>query len=66
MLAYKLDEAAALLESKRDAAELSLSQVEEDMEFLREQQTVMEVNTARVYNWDVRRRRLARQAQGEQ
>ena len=66
MLAYKLDEAAELLESKRTAAETNLSQVEEDLEFLREQQTVMEVNTARVYNWDVRRRRLARQAAGEQ
>jgi len=32
----------------------------EDLEWLREQITVMEVNIARVYNWDVRRRREAR------
>ncbi|KZV91872.1 prefoldin subunit [Exidia glandulosa HHB12029] len=62
MLAYKLNEAAELLESKKSAAEQNLAHVDEDLEFLREQQTVMEVNTARVYNWDVRRRRLARQA----
>lgn len=61
MLAYKLDEAIELLESKRAAAETQLTQCEEDLEFLREQVTVMEVNTARVYNWDVRRRRLKRQ-----
>jgi len=37
------------------------SAVFQDLEFLREQITVMEVNTARVYNWDVRRRRERRQ-----
>ncbi|CAJ0751835.1 14231_t:CDS:2, partial [Entrophospora sp. SA101] len=30
----------------------------EDLEFLREQITTMEVNTARVYNWDVKKRRV--------
>ena len=31
--------------------------VEEDLEFLRENITTMEVNTARLYNWDVERRK---------
>ncbi|KAJ8583358.1 Prefoldin subunit 3 [Rhizopogon salebrosus TDB-379] len=68
MLSYKLTEAAALLRSKLDLAETSLKATIEDLEFLREQLTVMEVNTARVYNWDVKRRRerrLAGEAEGK-
>ena len=61
MLSYKLPEAIALLRSKLEAAEASLKTVVEDLEFLREQITVMEVNTARVYNWDVKRRRELRE-----
>ncbi|KAH9916392.1 Prefoldin subunit 3 [Epithele typhae] len=57
MLAYKLPAAVSLLRSKLEAARNSLESVIEDLEFLREQITVMEVNTARVYNWDVKRRR---------
>lgn len=57
MLEYTLEEAVELLTNKLDAAERNLKGVVEDLEFLREQITVMEVNTARVYNYDVRRRR---------
>ena len=57
MLEYPLDEAVELLTNKLDAAERNLKGIVEDLEFLREQITVMEVNTARVYNYDVRRRR---------
>ncbi|KAH7323411.1 Prefoldin subunit-domain-containing protein [Rhizoctonia solani] len=63
MLAYKLPEAQELLTSKLSSAQQNLSNVVEDLEFLREQITIMEVNTARVYNWDVRRRRLRREAE---
>lgn len=61
MLAYKIPAAVTLLRSKLNAAQGSLASVIEDLEFLREQITVMEVNTARVYNWDVRRRRELRE-----
>ena len=61
MLAYKLPAAISLLRSKQDAAQKTLETVVEDLEFLREQITVMEVNTARVYNWDVKRRRELRE-----
>ncbi|KAM5538762.1 hypothetical protein V8D89_007484 [Ganoderma adspersum] len=61
MLAYKIPAAVILLRSKLDAAQSSLASVIEDLEFLREQITVMEVNTARVYNWDVKRRRELRE-----
>ena len=65
MLSYTLEEAEELLQSKLTAAEHNLSNVDEDLEFLREQTTVMEVNTARVYNWDVRRRREQRKVAEE-
>jgi hypothetical protein len=40
MLAYPIDEAEELLESKLKAAKTSLSNCEEDLDFLREQVTV--------------------------
>jgi prefoldin subunit 5 len=40
MLAYPIDEAESLLEEKLRAAESSLANCEEDLEFLREQITV--------------------------
>lgn len=57
MLAYPLDEAETMLAEKLTAAEASLANCEEDLEFLREQITTLEVATARVYNWDVVQRR---------
>jgi hypothetical protein len=68
MLSYKLVEAVELLRGKLSAAEQSLKNTEDDLEFIREQITVMEVNTARVYNWDVKRRRerrLREEAEGK-
>ena len=62
MLSYTQDEAIALLSSKLAAAKQNLANATEDLEFLREQVTVMEVNTARCYNWDVKRRREKREA----
>ncbi|PYH83952.1 Prefoldin, subunit 3 [Aspergillus uvarum CBS 121591] len=57
MLAYPIAEAAAMLAEKLAVAETSLQNCEEDLEFLREQITTLEVATARVYNWDVVQRR---------
>jgi len=57
MLSYPLSEAQQLLSQKLAAARANLAGLTSDLEFLREQITVMEVNTARVYNYDVRRRR---------
>lgn len=61
MLSYKIPTAIELLKSKLEAAQTSLTNTVEDLEFLREQLTIMEVNTARVYNWDVKRRRDRRE-----
>ncbi|KAJ1920703.1 hypothetical protein H4219_001102 [Mycoemilia scoparia] len=57
MLEYSLDEALELLQSKLNTANKGLENANEDISFLRDQITTMEVNTARIYNWDVRQRR---------
>lgn len=57
MLEYTIEEAIELLKSRLAAAKETLMTAEEDLEFLRENITTMEVNTARVYNWDVQKRR---------
>jgi prefoldin subunit 5 len=56
MLEYPLDEAETLLKQNMDAAAVNLKCLEHDQEFLRDQLTTTEVNMARVYNWDVKRR----------
>lgn len=61
MLAYPLDEAAELLTTKLEGARGKKAECEEDIEFLREQITTLEVATARVYNWDVGVRRKERE-----
>merc|ERR1712169_121052 len=57
MLSYPIDEAETLLSTKLSTAKLSLSNCEEDLDFLREQITTMEVAIARVYNWEVVQKR---------
>ncbi|XP_069841996.1 prefoldin subunit 3 isoform X3 [Dendropsophus ebraccatus] len=56
MLEYDIDEAQALLEKNLSTATRNLESTEEDLDFLRDQFTTTEVNMARVYNWDVKRR----------
>ncbi|KAJ4984522.1 prefoldin subunit 3 [Stagonosporopsis vannaccii] len=62
MLAYPIPEAVELLSSKLSTAKASLATCEEDLDFLREQITTLEVAFARVYNWDVAQRRKEREA----
>lgn len=50
MLMYPLGEAVLLLSEKLSTAKKNLTNIREDLEFLREQVTVMEVNFARVHN----------------
>ncbi|CAI4062349.1 hypothetical protein SKDZ_07G3250 [Saccharomyces kudriavzevii ZP591] len=63
MLEYPVDEAIELLQKKLADSEQSLTVSTEDVEFLRENITTMEVNCARLYNWDVQRRQDLKQAQ---
>ena len=56
MLEYSLDEAHALLRKNLESANRNLTQIDIDLDYLRDQITTTEVNMARVYNWDVKRR----------
>lgn len=65
MLAYPIEEAETLLKSKLAAAQQNLANCEEDLDFLREQMTTLEVAVARVYNWDITQKRKEKE-QGEE
>jgi len=62
MLAYPLSEAEVLLQEKLAAAKESLENCEEDLDFLRQQITTLEVNLARIYNWEVAQKRRDKEA----
>ncbi|GAB0094981.1 Prefoldin subunit 3 [Sergentomyia squamirostris] len=59
MLEYPLDEAEVLLKQNMEAAIVNLKCLEHDQDFLRDQLTTTEVNMARVYNWDLKKRQAA-------
>ena len=56
MLEYTIEEAELLLKKNFETANKNLQQIDKDLDFLRDQITTTEVNMARVYNWDVKRR----------
>jgi prefoldin alpha subunit len=57
MLEYSLDEALSLLSKKLSTSKSQMTFVEEDLQFIKQQITTIEVNMARVYNWEVKRKR---------
>ena len=57
MLEYTIDDAEQLLQKNLEAAQEGLKSTSSDLDFLRDQYTTTEVNMARIYNWDVQRRR---------
>eukprot|EP01112_Ceratiomyxa_fruticulosa_P007989 TRINITY_DN2073_c0_g1_i1.p1 TRINITY_DN2073_c0_g1~~TRINITY_DN2073_c0_g1_i1.p1 ORF type:complete len:196 (-),score=48.46 TRINITY_DN2073_c0_g1_i1:35-622(-) len=61
MVEYSFAEAKALLTKNLEGANTQLTQFSEDLEFLKDQITTTEVNIARVYNWDVKQRRILRE-----
>lgn len=61
MLEYSLDAAEQLLTKNLQTATKNLDLLEYDLDFLRDQLTTTEVNMARVYNWDVKRRQAERE-----
>ncbi|OLP88381.1 Prefoldin subunit 3 [Symbiodinium microadriaticum] len=60
MLEYTLDEALDLLKTNENNARTTLSSLEEDMAFLRDQITTTEVNIARTHNYGVKLRQAAK------
>lgn len=61
MLEYPLEEAQELLQKNLQTAVKMAAQVDKDLTFLRDQMTTTEVNMARIYNWDVKRRQAQAQ-----
>jgi hypothetical protein len=61
MLEYPRAEAIELLGQQLRDAKTALATVIDDMGFLRDQITTTEVNMARVFNWDVKERRKAKE-----
>ncbi|XP_076178516.1 prefoldin subunit mgr [Ptiloglossa arizonensis] len=60
MLEYTLDDAQEILTKNIEAAKRNLGYVEHDLDFVRDQFTTTEVNMARIYNWEVKRRQAAK------
>ncbi|KAK7074742.1 Prefoldin subunit 3 [Halocaridina rubra] len=65
MLEYDLEDAECLLSKNLNKATVNLKQVDHDLDFLRNQGTTTEVTMARIYNWDVKRRRMQKAKEGE-
>ena len=61
MCEYKMDEAKTLLNQNLNNAKVQVKKNVEDLEFIKDQITVCEVNIARVYNETVRRNAIAQQ-----
>lgn len=59
MLEYTYDDAIALLIEKEERAKRDYQEVTQDLSFTRNQIVTAEVNISRIYNWDVRRKRIA-------
>eukprot|EP00090_Calanus_glacialis_P033218 TRINITY_DN550_c0_g1_i1.p1 TRINITY_DN550_c0_g1~~TRINITY_DN550_c0_g1_i1.p1 ORF type:complete len:185 (-),score=70.15 TRINITY_DN550_c0_g1_i1:137-691(-) len=57
MLEYTLGDAEELLTKNCESAEKNLAQIAFDLDYLRDQMTITEVTMARLYNWDVKRRK---------
>ena len=57
MLEYSLDDAEQLLTKNCESAEKNLREIAFDLDYLRDQMTITEVTMARLYNWDVKRRK---------
>jgi len=64
MLEYTLEEGETLLSSKLEKAEKSLETTNLLIDALRENITTLEVNMARIFNWDVKRRQAEKEAAG--
>ena len=59
MLEYTYDDAIALLSEKEERAKREFQEVTKDLSFTRNQIVTAEVNISRIYNWDVRRKRIS-------
>jgi hypothetical protein len=59
MLEFEIGEAVALLESKDTLARAEMKTLANDLDFLKDQITTMEVNIAKLHNFTVAQRKAA-------
>ena len=64
MLEYPIDEARALMQERATRTDQQAHQLDADLDYLREQETTLEVNIARLHNWRVEAARTLRQTPG--
>ena len=65
MLEYSLDDTEDLLKKNKVSAEKNILQINFDLGYLRDQMTITEVTMARLYNWDVKRRKDKKAAESK-
>ena len=63
MLEYSLDDAENLLQTNHENCARNLATNKSDLAFVKDNVTITEVSIARVYNWDVKRRKAAKEAE---
>ena len=64
MLEYPLEEARRLLETNHANCKNNLATNQSDLAFVKDNITITEVSIARVYNWDVKKRKEEATAKG--
>jgi prefoldin subunit 5 len=57
MLEYTLDDAEELLTKNLSSAEKNMAEIGFDLDYLRDQMTITEVTMARLYNWNVKKKK---------
>ena len=65
MLEYSFDDAEELLTKNKESAGKNVQQITFDLGYLRDQMTITEVTMARLYNWDVKRRKDKKEAESK-
>jgi len=65
MLEYSLDDAEELLTKNKESAEKNIREIAFDLAYLRDQMTITEVTMARLYNWDVKRRKGKKESENK-
>ena len=58
MLEYTYDEAIEFLSHNEESAKKEFKIVNEDLAFVRDQIVTSEVSMTRIFNWDVRKKRV--------
>jgi prefoldin subunit 5 len=64
MLEYSFEEAIEFLSQNEELARTEYKEVQNDLAFVRDQIVTSEVSMTRIFNWDVRKRRIEKAQEG--